>query len=99
MPAIARGQPSDGNNPVLELFTSAIGVLARATANLTDLWSAGDKLGPGHVVARWTPRTDEPLGLHELRWFVQMAPGQPSRSACEPHDPSNRLCPAAGRRC
>jgi hypothetical protein len=105
VPAIARDQPSDGTNPVLELFTPTSGVLAdaatvafqvfdlsddtkraspvqvfpdsagtRATVNVTDLWPTGDKLGPGHVVARWTPRADEPLGLHELRWFVQMAP-------------------------
>lgn len=103
---IARGQPSDGTQPVLELFTPTSGVLAdaakvalqvfdlsddpkqanpvqvfpetagtRAAVNATDLWPAGDKLGVGHVVARWAPSTDEPLGLHELRWFVQMAPG------------------------
>jgi hypothetical protein len=103
---IARGQPSDGANPVLELFTPTGGVLAdaakvafqvfdlsddakraspvqvfpetadtRATVNAAELWPDGDKLGTGHVVARWTPRAEEPLGLHELRWFVQMASG------------------------
>ena len=110
MAAIARGQSSDGANPVLELFTPVRGVLAdagavafqvfdvsddvkraspaqvfpgtagtRAPVNTTDLWPGGDKLGTGHVVARWTPAADEPLGLHELRWFVQAAPGAPEQ--------------------
>ncbi len=106
MPAIARGQSSDGAKPVLELFTPVRGVLAdaatvtfqifdvsdnakranpvqvfpetastRTTVNTTTPWPAGDKLGTGHVVARWTPPPDEPLGAHELRWFVQGPPG------------------------
>jgi hypothetical protein len=105
MPAIARGQSSDGRTPVLELFTPVSGVLTdaaqvgfqifdisddakradpvqvfpesagtRAAVNTTDLWPAGDKIGTGHVVARWTPPAAEPLGLHELRWFVQGTP-------------------------
>jgi len=106
MPLIARGQSSDGKNPVLELFTPRGGVLAdaaqvgfqifdvsddakrdvpvqvfpeaagaRAAVNTTDPWPAGDKLGTGHIVARWAPGASEPLGLHELRWFVQDIPG------------------------
>jgi hypothetical protein len=106
MPAIARGQSSDGTNPVLELFTPVRGVLAdaaevafqifdvsddgkraspvlvfpsvpetRAPVNTGELWPAGDKLGPGHVVARWSAPTDEPIGAHEMRWFVRSAPG------------------------
>jgi hypothetical protein len=53
----------------VQVFPEVAG--ARAVANTTDLWPAGDKLGTGHVVARWTPAATEPLGLHELRWFVQ----------------------------
>lgn len=106
MPAIARGQSSDGANPVLELFTPSRGVLVdaaavsfqifdvsddakrttpvqvfpappntRAAVNLAEPWPAGDKLGPGHVVARWTPAPDEALGAHEIRWFVQGTAG------------------------
>src|SRR5262245_44672729 len=106
MPAIARGQSSDGANPVLELFTPSRGVLVdaaavrfqifdvsddakraapvqvfpappstRAAVNLTEPWPAGDKLGAGHVVARWTPAPDEAIGVHEIRWFVQSALG------------------------
>lgn len=52
---------------------------ARAPVNTTDLWPAGDKLGAGHVVARWTPSADEVLGAHELRWFVQSTPGAPEQ--------------------
>jgi hypothetical protein len=110
MPAIARGQSSDGANPVLELFTPVRGVLvdaaaaafqifdvsddarranpvqvfpetpnARAPVNITDPRPAGDKLGAGHVVARWTPPDSEALGAHELRWFVQSTPGAPEQ--------------------
>lgn len=110
MPAIARGQASDGAHPVLELFTPVRGVLvdaaavafqifdvsddakranpvqvfpetpgARAPVNPTDVWPAGDKLGTGHVVARWTPQASEALGAHELRWFVQSTPGAPEQ--------------------
>jgi hypothetical protein len=110
MAGIARGQSSDGANPVLELFTPVRGVLAdaaavelqvfdvsdetkratpvqvfpiaagaRAVVSTTDLWPVGDKLGPGHVIARWTPATDEPLGLHEVRWFVRSTPGAPEQ--------------------
>jgi hypothetical protein len=106
MAAIARGQSSDGANPVLELFTPIRGVLtdaaevafqvfdvsddgrrarpvqvfpsvpnARAPVNSAEPWPAGDKLGPGHVVARWSVPADEALGAHELRWFVRSAPG------------------------
>jgi hypothetical protein len=106
MPAIARGQTSDGAHPVLEVFTPAQGVLldatavafqvfdvsddarqaspvqvfpatpgSRATANLAELAPAGDKLGTGHVLARWTVPVDEALGRHEIRWFVQSTPG------------------------
>jgi hypothetical protein len=106
MPAIARGQSSDGANPVLELFTPSRGVLVdaaavsfqvfdvsddakrtspvqvfptppdtRAAVNLAEPWPAGDKLGPGHVVARWTPAPDEALGAHEIRWLVQSVAG------------------------
>ncbi len=106
MAAIARGQSSDGTNPVLELFTPAAAVLmdaakvafqifdvsdhvklanplqvfpeeagTRFVVNTAEIWPAGDKLGIGHVVARWTPPAAEPLGLHELRWFVQGPPG------------------------
>lgn len=106
MPAIARGQSSDGTNAVLELFTPARGVLAdaaevafqifdvsddakrgtpvqvfpsapdtRALVNSTEPWPAGDKLGPGHVVARWSAPAEEALGAHEVRWFVRSAPG------------------------
>src|SRR5262249_30409391 len=97
MPAIARGQSSDGAHPVLELFTPLRGVLvdaaavsfqifdvsddakraspiqvfpaapgARAAVNLAELWPAGDRLGAGHVVARWTPAPEEALGAHEI---------------------------------
>jgi hypothetical protein len=110
MAAIARGLSSDGDHPVLELFTPVRGVLVdaaavsfqvfdvsddakraapaqvfpepvgtRAPVNAAVPWPAGDKLGTGHVVARWTPPPDEPLGLHELRWFVQATPGGPEQ--------------------
>jgi hypothetical protein len=110
VPAIARGQSSDGANPVLELFTPVRGVLAdadqvafqifdvsddakraspvqvfpetpgtRTAVNTRDPWPAGDKLGAGHVVARWTPPPGSTLGLHELRWFVQGPPGAPKQ--------------------
>ncbi|HEX2688825.1 MAG TPA: hypothetical protein VHN14_19515, partial [Kofleriaceae bacterium] len=59
-------------NPV-QVFPETAGT--RATVNTTVPWPAGDKLGAGHVVARWTPPPDEPLGAHELRWFVQSTPG------------------------
>lgn len=102
MPAIARGQSSNGANPVLELFTPVRGVLvdaaavafqifdvsddgkraspiqvfpslpdARAPVNSAELWPVGDRLGTGHVVARWTAHADEPMGAHEVRWFVR----------------------------
>jgi hypothetical protein len=105
MPAIARGQSSDGTNPVLELFTPVRGVLAdaaevafqifdvsddtkranpvqvfpvppdtHAAVNTAEPWPAGDKLGPEHVVARWSVPANESLGAHELRWFVRSAP-------------------------
>jgi hypothetical protein len=106
VPAIARGQSSDGANPVLSLFTPIRGVLADAAAvgfqvfdvsddakratpvqvypaiagamasvNVAEPWPAGDRLGRGHVVARWAPAVEEPLGLHELRWSVHVSPG------------------------
>ena len=106
MAAIARGQSSDGTNPVLELFTPIRGELAdaaevtfqifdvsddgkrarpvqvfpsapdgRAPVNSAELWPAGDKLGPGHVVARWSAPADEAIGVHEVRWFVRSAAG------------------------
>jgi hypothetical protein len=46
----------------------------RAPVNSTELWPAGDKLGPGNVVARWAVPADEVLGAHEVRWFVRSAP-------------------------
>jgi len=46
----------------------------RATANLAELAPAGDKLGTGHVVARWSVPVDAALGRHEIRWFVQSTP-------------------------
>jgi hypothetical protein len=105
MPAIARGQASDGANPVLELFTPVRGVLtdavevafqifdvsdddkraspvqvfpepgARASVNTVEAGPAGDKLGLGHVVARWSVTADEAIGAHEVHWFVRSAPG------------------------
>jgi len=53
----------------VQVFPDAAG--ARAPVNTAERWPAGDKLGTGHVVARWTPSATEPLGRHELRWFVQ----------------------------
>ena len=110
MPAIARGLPSDGLNPVLELFTPSRGVLAdaaavgfqifdisddakqaapaqvfpeargaRAVVDTITAWPDGDRLGTGHVVARWTPLLSEPLGLHEIRWFVQATSDAPTQ--------------------
>ena len=57
----------------VQVFPGTAG--GRAQVNTTDLWPAGDKLGTGHVVARWTPGADEPLGLHELRWFIAATSG------------------------
>jgi len=117
MPVIARGQSSDGGNPVLDLFTPVRGVLVdvaalafqvfdvsddakraspvqvfpeaagtRAQVNMTELWPVGDKLATGHVVARWRPLPGEPLGAHELRWFLQATPGAPEQTVREDFD-------------
>jgi hypothetical protein len=64
------------DNPV-QVFPEATNT--RAAVNTIEPWPAGDKLGTGHVVARWTPGDTEPLGLHELRWFVQAIAGAPEQ--------------------
>jgi hypothetical protein len=47
----------------------------RAPVSSAEIWPRGNKLGPGHVVARWSAPMDEALGAHELRWFVRSTPG------------------------
>src|SRR6185295_1057784 len=52
MPAIARGHSSDGNNPVLELFTPSGGVLADAadvTYQIFDVSDEGKRVDPVQV--------------------------------------------------
>lgn len=61
----------------VQVFPEAAGT--RAVVNTTDPWPAGDKLGTGHVVARWTPGAGASLGLHEVRWFIQATPGAPEQ--------------------
>lgn len=34
-----------------------------------------DKIDDGHFVARYAAPSDEPVGLHEIRWFVTLADG------------------------
>lgn len=57
----------------VQVFPDTAG--ARAPVNTLDPWPVGDRLGIGHVVARWTPAMTEPLGLHEIRWYLQDDPG------------------------
>jgi len=35
----------------------------------------GDRVDAGRYVARWMTPLAEPLGLHEIRWFVRQSPG------------------------
>ena len=57
--------PGKRASPV-QVFPAAAGT--RAPVDVTDLCPAGDKLGTGHFVARWTVPIDEALGTHEIRW-------------------------------
>lgn len=56
----------------VQVFPDAPGVRAPVLA--------GDRLGTGHVVARWTVPRDQPVGLHEVRWSVEQTPDAPARS-------------------
>ena len=112
MALLARGQASDGLNPVLELFTPVQGMLAqpealafqifdvsdadrrvqifpetagtRAAVNIEASWPDGDRLGPGHFVARWAAPTAESIGAHEIHWFLRSTAAGPEQTiACD----------------
>jgi hypothetical protein len=117
MRLLARGQSSNGANPVLDVFTPVAGVLAepatlafqifdvsdddkraapvqvfpdaagaRAAILTASAWPDGDKLGPGHFVARWTPSSTESIGAHEIHWFLQPTGGGLEQTIVEEFD-------------
>ncbi|HET9621814.1 MAG TPA: hypothetical protein VFP84_10625 [Kofleriaceae bacterium] len=57
----------------VQVFPSSAGTQAGVRTAAT--WPDGDKLGPGHFVARWTPSANESIGAHEIRWFLPSGTG------------------------
>lgn len=43
----------------------------------------GDRIEPGHYVARWTVPDAEALGTHEVRWFFKRSSSSPEQSFTE----------------
>lgn len=54
-----------------QVFPAVVGT--RAAVNIATPCPAGDKLGTGTYVARWSPPADAPTGPYEIRWFMRMA--------------------------
>lgn len=61
----------------VQVWPQTVGV--RAIVNLAAVADGGDQLGPGHFVARWTPDRTEPIGAHELRWYLQATSDTPEQ--------------------
>lgn len=84
---LARGQSSDQNDPILDLWIQFAGTLEDVsglrwevydkTASPPTLSDAGtvdlvnDRIGVGHYFARYTVDNAESLGLHSIRWLMQ----------------------------
>ncbi len=61
-------------------------VFPAAGRQLTDVahdCPAGDRLGLGHYVARWTVPDDEPPGTHEIRWYFRLTLESPEQAFVE----------------
>jgi hypothetical protein len=56
-------------------------LVASGTVNLVS-----DKLGTGQFVARYTPITSEPIGMHEIRWTYQISAAEPVLHARQPFE-------------
>ncbi len=67
-------------NPV-QVYPAAPG--ERATVDVMTPCPAGDRLSTGHFVARWTPPVDEPIGAHEIRWFLRITAASPEQASHE----------------
>jgi hypothetical protein len=65
-------------------------VSGRQTVDLTDCPS-GDRIDPGHYVARWTVPDAEALGTHEIRWFFKSGAMSPEQSFTEEFEVTDLL--------
>lgn len=65
-------------------------VSGRQTVDLTDCPS-GDRIDPGHYVARWTVPDAEALGTHEIKWFFRAGAGSPEQSFTEEFEVTDLL--------